>query len=170
MEVLPEPHVGPLLTLSLQTLDGRDGPNGRRVRNTIDMSPSPELMRRMKFGAAVWNAWRQDHPEAPVVLDGADLDGMILTGIDLSGASLRGASLHAANLMNANLRGADLSGANLKEADLITASLQGACLTGANLYEADLLGADLTGAICTAADLKGALHVPDGRAVGSSDS
>jgi uncharacterized protein YjbI with pentapeptide repeats len=127
-----------------------------RIPNRESQIPLP---RRLKYGATVWNAWRRDHPELAISLDGADLNGMILTGIDFSHVSLRGASLHATNLMNANLSGADLSGANLKEADLIAASLRGARLTGANLYEADLLGADLTGAVFTAEDLRGALHV-----------
>ena len=66
---------------------------------------------RLKFGAAVWNHWRSEHPDVAVVLDGEQLDGMILTGIDFARVSLRGASLHATNLMNADLRGADLTGA-----------------------------------------------------------
>jgi len=118
------------------------------------------LQRRLKDGAPSWNAWRREHPDAPVVFDGADLSGMILTGADLSRASLRGTLLHATNLMNADLRGADLSGADLTEADLIGARLDGAVLNGATLVEADLLGAVLTDARFREADLRGALHVP----------
>ena len=124
------------------------------------IEPYQELLRLLKYGAAVWNAWRADHHGAPVILDEENLNGMILTGIDLSRASLRGASMHATNLMNADLRGADLTGANLAEADLIMAKLDGAILTGANFREADLLGASLDQAVYGAADLEGALHVP----------
>ena len=119
-----------------------------------------QLLARMKYGATIWNAWRHDHHQESIVLDGADLSGMILTGIDFSRVSLRGARLHATNLMNADLRRADFTGADLTEADLIAAKLQGAILTGATLREADLLGADLTGAIYAPADLIGALHPP----------
>jgi hypothetical protein len=40
-----------------------------------------EFLRRLKYGAAPWNAWRREHPEIVIVLDHADLNGMILTGI-----------------------------------------------------------------------------------------
>ena len=118
-----------------------------------------KLLVLLKFGAAAWNAWRSEHPDRAIVLDGEKLDGMVLTGIDFSHASLRGASLHATNLMNANLRQADLTGANLEEADLINANLEGAILTGCTLREADLLGAKLAGAQYGPSDLDGALHV-----------
>ena len=110
----------------------------------------PRLLVLLKFGAAAWNHWRAENPDAAIVLDGQTLDGMILTGINFSRASLRGASLHATNLMNADLREADLTGANLTEADLIGANLEGAILAGATLREADLLGANLTNAQCSA--------------------
>jgi ribosomal protein S18 acetylase RimI-like enzyme len=119
-----------------------------------------DLLSYLRYGSVPWNHWRMEHPEAPIVLDGAALDGQILTGIDFSGARLRGASLHATNLMNADLRDADLSGANLVEADLIGANLQRADLRGARLREADLLGADLAGARYALRDLDGALHGP----------
>jgi uncharacterized protein YndB with AHSA1/START domain len=121
---------------------------------------SADLLARMKFGSAAWNHWREEHPDAAIVLDHAALDRMILTGINLSRASLRHASLHATNLMNADLRYADLTGANLVEADLIAAKLEGAVLAGAQLREADMLGADLAGAQYADEDFKGALHVP----------
>jgi len=35
-------------------------------------------------------AWRDEHPDRVIDLDGAALNGMILTGINLAGASLRG--------------------------------------------------------------------------------
>lgn len=83
-----------------------------------------ELPVWLKLGSAAWNAWRREHPEIAIMLDGANLNGMILTGMNFSGASLRGASLHAANLMNADLREADFTRANLCEADLIGARLK----------------------------------------------
>jgi uncharacterized protein YjbI with pentapeptide repeats len=60
------------------------------------------LLKVLGFGASFWNIWRTEHPDVPIVLDGAQLDGMILTGINFSRASLRGASMHATNLMNAD--------------------------------------------------------------------
>jgi uncharacterized protein YjbI with pentapeptide repeats len=119
-----------------------------------------ETLRHLKYGATQWNAWRHGHPDAAVVLDGANLNGMILNGINFSHVSLRGASMHATNLMNADLRGADLSNANLSEADLIAANLHGAILRGANLHQADLLGANLTDVQCSPTDFAGALHAP----------
>jgi GNAT superfamily N-acetyltransferase len=133
---------------------------------------SSHVLARLRFGAAAWNHWRQESPDAAIVLDGAVLNGMILTGVNFSGVSLRRASLHATNLMNADLRGADLTNANLAEADLIGAKLHGAIFTGANLHEADLLGADVGNAHCSLDDLKGALHVVypfEVRRAGASD-
>jgi uncharacterized protein YjbI with pentapeptide repeats len=122
-----------------------------------------QLLQRLKYGSAPWNAWRREIPDAPIVLDGVDLSGMILTGVDFSDARLRGARLHATNLMNADLRRADFTNADRTEADLIAVKLQGtiltgAILTGATLKEADLLGADLIGTIYAPADLTGALQ------------
>ena len=71
------------------------------------------LLNVLGFGARFWSIWRQEHADAPIVFDGADLSGMILTGVDFSGASFRGARLHATNLMNADLRGADFTDADL---------------------------------------------------------
>src|SRR5215510_4240782 len=126
--------------------------------NKHSMALTP--LARLKFGVTAWNAWRREHPDLAINLDGANLNGMILTRIDFSRVSLRGASLHATNLMNADLRQADLTAANLAEADLIAARLEGAILTGANLHEADLRDADLTNAQYSVDDLKGALHLP----------
>ena len=72
---------------------------------------SARLLKVLGFGARFWNIWRAEHPDVPVVLDGATLDGMILTGINFSRANLRGATMHATNLMNASYSPADLEGA-----------------------------------------------------------
>jgi uncharacterized protein YjbI with pentapeptide repeats len=137
------------------------GRHGRAGGDRLIAGVVSELLKRLGFGAAAWNAWRRAHPDLVITLDHADLNGMILTGVDFGRVSLRGASLHATNLMNANLRDADLTGANLTEADLICANLEGAILSGATLVEADLLGASLGGAHYSAQDLEGALHVPE---------
>src|SRR5215467_10245190 len=69
--------------------------------NKHSMALTP--LARLKLGSAAWNAWRREHPDLAINLDGANLNGMILTGIDFSRVSPRGASLHATNLMNADL-------------------------------------------------------------------
>ena len=76
-------------------------------------------------GAAVWNAWRAEHDEAP----------------DLSGAALRGLDLSRFDLSRADLRDADLRGTRCCDADL-----SGAHLEGANLFKAVLDGAELASA------------------------
>ena len=87
--------------------------------------PKDEHVAVLGRGAAVWNAWRAEHDEAP----------------DLSRAGLRGLDLTGFNLSRADLRGADLRGTKLCDADL-----SGACLEGANFFKAALDGADLAGA------------------------
>ena len=117
-------EIGPaLVDAPPDILEQRPAPNEvyRPAIVRVDEGQVPQL------GALVEirNAWRRDHPDVPIVLDGEDLNGMILTGIDFSGASLRGASLHAANLMNANLRGADLTGADLSDSQSPSRSSKG---------------------------------------------
>ena len=142
------------------TDEGRKGFLGTPIPCPLCQAPVNPMLARLKYGSGFWNAWRREHPDLEIVLDGANLSGMILTGIDFANVSLRGAAMHATSLMNADLRGADLTGANLSEADLIGANLEGAILSGANLHEADLLGATLKDAVYAPEDLRGALHVP----------
>jgi uncharacterized protein YjbI with pentapeptide repeats len=87
--------------------------------------PNDEHVAVLGRGAAVWNAWRAEHDEAP----------------DLSQAALRGLDLNKFDLTRADLRGADLRGTNLRDANL-----SGAHLEGANFFKAALDGADLAGA------------------------
>src|SRR5580700_3450536 len=82
--------------------------------------PNDEQVAMLGRGAAVWNAWRAEHDEAP----------------DLSRAALRGLDLSGFDLSQAELRGADLSGAHLEDANLFKAVFDGADLTGARLYGA----------------------------------
>jgi uncharacterized protein YjbI with pentapeptide repeats len=70
-----------------------------------------------------WNTWREEHPDDPITLNGADLSeanlGEVnLAGADLSRANLSRADLNHANLSKARLVQTDLSGANLAAADL----------------------------------------------------
>jgi uncharacterized protein YjbI with pentapeptide repeats len=87
--------------------------------------PNDEDVAMLGRGAAAWNAWREEHDEAP----------------DLSQAALRGLDLSGFNLSQADLRGTDLRGTQFCDADL-----SGADLEGANLFKAVLDGADLAGA------------------------
>src|SRR5258708_28513075 len=133
-----------------------------------------EHLELLKQGTAVWNAWREQHPEIQPDLYEADLSRADLSGVNLYRADLReadffGANLSGADLFEANLtqaflsiarlKGADLGGANLYEARLKGADLSGADLSGANLFGADLSYANLTGANLIEADLSGATLV-----------
>jgi Pentapeptide repeats (8 copies) len=93
---------------------------------------------------AVWNQWREEHPEIQPDLSEALFHWAGLGGLDLRGANLRGASLWHAFLPRTDLRGANLRGANLVEADLRGADLRGADLRGANLEWVNLSEANLS--------------------------
>jgi len=64
------------------------------------------LLVRLKYGSGPWNAWRDEEPDAEIVLDGANLNGMILTGANLHEADLLGARLAGARYSPDDLRGA----------------------------------------------------------------
>jgi len=98
-----------------------------------------DLIRILKQGVDVWNAWREEHPRVRPYLYRADLEGA-----DLARANLRNARLSGANLSHADLRHADLRFAKLTATQLRNANLRGACLAEAKLNEADLSGADLS--------------------------
>jgi uncharacterized protein YjbI with pentapeptide repeats len=100
-------------------------------------------------GTAVWNKWRDDHPEMRPELHGVDLSQMDLRGVNLSGADLQ-----ETNLKDVKLNDANLIGANLIGAKLANAVLHGADLAGASLSGTDFRGADLTQAILRRADLR----------------
>jgi uncharacterized protein YjbI with pentapeptide repeats len=61
-----------------------------------------EQLKILKQGVEVWNQWREEHPEEPV--------------------NLRGANLKNTNLCGANFRCADIRGANFKKARLVGAN------------------------------------------------
>ena len=92
--------------------------------------PTDEHVAVLARGAAVWNAWRAEHDEAPD-LSRAALRGLDLTGFDLSWVDLRGADLRGTRLCDADLSGARLEGANFFKAALDGADLAGAYLNGA---------------------------------------
>jgi uncharacterized protein YjbI with pentapeptide repeats len=95
--------------------------------------PKGEHVAVLGRGAAVWNAWRAEHDEAPD-LSRAALRGLDLTGFDLTRADLRGADLRGTKLCDA-----DLSGARLEDANFFKAALDGADLAGAYLDGAQFL-------------------------------
>jgi len=74
---------------------------------------NPEHLANLQEGAAVWNAWRKQHPEVEPDLRDANFGG------DLRGAKLQDAMLNGADLSGARglaapqLRGTDLTGAKL---------------------------------------------------------
>src|SRR3984893_6216712 len=92
--------------------------------------PNDEHVDVLGRGAAVWNAWRTEHDEAPD-LSRAALRGLDLTEFDLSRVDLRGADLRGTKLCDADLSGARLEGANFFKAVLDGANLAGAHLDGA---------------------------------------
>lgn len=107
----------------------------------------------LKQGVGVWNKWREENPEEPIDLSGADLLEADLSKAELNGADLRGAELNGARLRQANLRQAWLTGARLRDAHLSGADLTGADLPIADLSGADLTGANLSGAFLVSANL-----------------
>ena len=117
-----------------------------------------EMLKRCsaKGDITEWNEWREENPDFPVILQGANLQKAKLWMANLQGASLGDANLQGAFLREANLQGADLPGANLQGVDFRRANLQGANLRLANLQGADLYGAKLQGANLYRANLQGA--------------
>jgi len=102
-----------------------------------------EHLRRLQFGAGIWNAWRATYPALRPLLAQAPLRATDLSGADLSDADLAGADLRGTRLAGADLRGADLRGANLFKAVLAGARLAGCDLRGARFLSPDqLLSAD----------------------------
>ncbi len=124
-----------------------------------------EHVRILKEGAAIWNAWREEHPEIEPDLHGADLKGCPLEekGLrvadidkipvielnDLMVCELQGANIVITNLRYVNLEGADLSEANLGWTDLRGADLKNANLRNARLDHAHMVDTNLDGAILT---------------------
>ncbi len=106
-----------------------------------------------------WNQWRQQHRNAQILLEGAELKGTYLKGANLENcwlkdADLREANLQGANLNESNLESAHLSGANLSRAYFYHANLNCAYLNTADLEGADLTEASLKGAYMRGANLR----------------
>ena len=135
----------------------------------------------LEQGVEAWNKWREEHPNIPPDLRGANLVGAdlreanlrhanlseahlydanltkaYLSEADLTRADLRHAYLNGANLDWATLDWATLNGADLREADLFRANLAHTSLFDANLREANLHAAELNRAYLVRADLSGA--------------
>jgi Pentapeptide repeats (8 copies)/Ion channel len=110
-----------------------------------------EQIALLRSGIEAWNAWRAEHPDAPVDLAGADLAGMSLVQ-----ANLLRANLEHAHLEGADLSGAMLFGANLEGANLNAAILDGADLGWANLRDTTMLSAEVKGTDLNCAQLAGA--------------
>ena len=105
-----------------------------------------EHLTLLQQGVAVWNEWREKHPEllpdlTGVQLPGADLCTINLSKANLARANLQGALLSEANLQEAHLPWTILSDANLQYADfthatgLLAGQLAGANVSGAQLPE-----------------------------------
>lgn len=130
----------------------------------------------LEQGVAVWNQWRQEHPEIQpdlseaylikANLSGANLSNTrfhndimpmgVLTGTQLIHANLSRANLNGADLTHVNLIGANLSEANLNNAHLPKEFISEAILTGAFLKNVDLSGVDLSKKDLSGGDFSGA--------------
>jgi uncharacterized protein YjbI with pentapeptide repeats len=123
-------------------------------------------LKRAGYAVAVWNRWRDDHPDIVSDLTDADLSGgrypngklhaANLAGADFRRSNMREADLHESNLGNADLSKTDLRGANLAKTTLAGAELQKANLSGADFSDANLIGADLEKAQMDRANLTSA--------------
>ena len=110
-----------------------------------------------KHDIAIWNKWRQEHPDIKPDLSGTDLKRADLKKADLHGAILTDANLRGADLSDADLSRADLHKANLVLTHFDAAILAGADFSGANLCDASLSGANLCEVNFNDAVLVGAL-------------
>ena len=104
---------------------------------------------KVKEGAAAWNRWREEEPDAV-----PDLSWANLNGLNLDGAVFAKAALKLAFCKGCSLVGADFSGANMRGVNLEGCDLRGAVFRDANLEGAHMLGTDLTGADFAGANLK----------------
>lgn len=98
-----------------------------------------EQLARLKRSVEEWNAWRKNHPDVKIDLEGADL-----RLANLKKAKLGGSVLIRANLNLTDLSGADLKGANLSGANLVLATLD-----DGRGNPADLTNAVMTNAVMT---------------------
>jgi len=126
----------------------------------IDADQRELLSQCAQAGSAeAWNKWRQQNPQTPIWLRGADLDTgserIVLRRINMRGANLARAKMPGIVLVGADLRRAILTGANLQRAVLVNADLRGAQIQEADLRGANFRGADLRDATCAFAKVDG---------------
>jgi len=98
-----------------------------------------------------WNVWREQNPDAQVLLEGAQFPRAHLERV-----FLKEAHLAHSNFVSANLKDANFQNARLDDAEFRHALLQGANLTWAHLKAARLFSTRLEGARLTRSDLQGA--------------
>lgn len=79
---------------------------------------NPEHLALIEQSTAVWNEWREKHPELQPDLRKASLQGMQLEGVNLAGADLRETIFSEANLSKANLNQANCHSADHRKANL----------------------------------------------------
>ena len=121
-----------------------------------------EMLKRCsdKKNMTEWNEWRENNPEEPILLEGANLSKCYLNGVFLATDVISGVHkevhLEGAKFISGDLKRANLSGAKLKDAKLYRAHLDGAELDGANLENADLRYTNLKGAYLARSNLQGA--------------
>ena len=172
LQVLADPPSDLLFTWQCEGEAGqRTRPVLKERRRETGMTNQEQVDLLKQESAALWNTWREEHPDTAIELSGVDLreanlGEVNLAGADLSHANLREADLNNANLSKASLVGADLSGANLAGADLSDTDLHEANLSRAYLADANLAGANLCGATLydahlNWATLEGALITPE---------
>ena len=105
-----------------------------------------EHLEILKQGTAVWNKWREQHPEIQPDFSRANLFRADLSFAILSRANLFKADLNGAILIDADLSRADLSGAILSRATLVGTKLTEAILTECHIYGISAWDIELTGA------------------------
>lgn len=123
------------------------------------MADPTQVARIKREGSDSWNRWRDDNPQMPIDLAGAELSQVDLRGVHLSSANLHhadlsGARLDKAQLLDADLTYARLLGSGLHGAQLQAAIFNSADLRGADFSDSDLRRADLRASMLTNANLR----------------
>src|SRR6266516_1862076 len=104
-------------------------------------------------GVNPWNKWREDHPDAKIDLEDADLSHTNLSSANLKSAYLGRVNLSYSSLIRVDFNEADLTNASLQYANLLGAELANSNLNHAALTRASLFGTDLMGANLSEAHL-----------------
>ncbi|BCL82173.1 pentapeptide repeat-containing protein [Ktedonobacteria bacterium brp13] len=97
----------------------------------------------LKQGVAVWNKWREEHPNIQPDLNQAVLNGLDLSRYNFSNVQLVGAFLHQAKLIEANLSSTTGTSTVFSEADLSMANLSCSNFSRANFSRANLYHVNL---------------------------